>query len=148
MKGVCPLTTQKLSNYSYGPECFQEMPEVLATYGFRSVVLIGGEKALAAVENEMLSVLQEAGISVTGRFVYGKAATMANVESLAQLEEVQVADLIIGVGGGQALDTTKMVAKKLGKSLVTIPTICSTCAAGTGLAVIYTEEHALSLLDF
>ena len=147
MKGVCPLTTQKLSNYSYGPECFQEMPEVLATYGFRSVVLIGGEKALAAVENEMLSVLQEAGISVTGRFVYGKAATMANVESLAQLEEVQVADLIIGVGGGQALDTTKMVAKKLGKSLVTIPTICSTCAAGTGLAVIYTEEHAFDFYE-
>ena len=120
------MTTQKLSNYSYGPDCFREMPGVLATYGFRSVVLIGGEKALAAVEDEILGILQEVGISVTGRFVYGKAATMANVEDLAQLEEVQVADLIIGVGGGQALDTTKMVAKKLGKSLVTIPTICST----------------------
>ena len=58
MKGVCPLTTQKLSNYSYGPDCFREMPGVLATYGFQSAVLIGGEKALAAVENEILDVLQ------------------------------------------------------------------------------------------
>ena len=91
------MTTQKLSNYSYGPACFQEMPEVLATYGFQSSVLIGGEKALAAVENEMLSILQEAGISVTGSFVYGKAATMSNVEALAQLEEVQVADLAVEV---------------------------------------------------
>ena len=91
------MTTQKLNNNTYGQACFQEMPEVLATYGFRSVVLIGGEKALVAVEDEILGIMQEAGISVTGSFVYRKAATMYNVEALAQLEEVQVADLIISV---------------------------------------------------
>lgn len=141
------MPTQRLSNYSYGPDCFQEIPEVLGTYGFQSVVLIGGEKALAAIEQEVLGILQESGISVTGSFVYGKSATMANVESLAKLEEVQIADLIIGVGGGQALDTSKMVAKKVGKSLVTIPTICATCAAGTGLAVIYKEDHSFDFYE-
>lgn len=147
MKGARPLSTQKLSNYSYGPDCFLEMPEILDTYGAQSVVLIGGEKALFAVEDEIVTILQEAGISVTGSFVYGKAATMANIQTLSNREEVQVADVIIGVGGGQALDTTKMVAKQLGKRLVTVPTICSTCAAGTGLAVIYTEEHAFDFYE-
>lgn len=141
------MPTQKLSNYSYGPDAFLELPSVLASYGFQSLVLIGGEKALAAVESDILAILEEAGISVTGSFVYGKAATMANVDSLLQLEEVDVADVILGIGGGQALDTSKMVAKKAGKGLLTIPTICATCAAGTGLSVIYKEDHSFDFYE-
>lgn len=138
------MTTQFMTNYSYGENCFTDLPAVLATYGFQSLVLIGGEKALGAVEEELLSILQEAGIKVTASLIYGKMATQNNIDRLVLSAEVQAADVIIGIGGGQALDTSKMVAKETGKSLLTIPTICSTCAASTGLAVIYHPDHSFS----
>ena len=40
------MTTNYMSNYSYGPDCFKEIPEVLDKYKVHKVVFIGGEKAL------------------------------------------------------------------------------------------------------
>lgn len=36
------MTTNCMSNYSYGPNCFDELPAILAGYGFTKVVFIGG----------------------------------------------------------------------------------------------------------
>lgn len=40
------MTTNYMSNYSYGPDCFKEIPEVLDKYKVHKIVFIGGEKAL------------------------------------------------------------------------------------------------------
>lgn len=36
------MTTNCMSNYSYGPNCFDELSAILAGYGFTKVVFIGG----------------------------------------------------------------------------------------------------------
>jgi len=48
--------------------------------------------------------------------------------------------LIIGAGGGTALDIAKAVAASLNKPFVAIATIAATCAAWTPLSVWYTES--------
>ncbi|MGT2910651.1 iron-containing alcohol dehydrogenase family protein [Streptococcus cameli] len=141
------MTSQFFTNYSVGTDCFRELPSVLKTYGFDSVALIGGQKALAAVEEELRTILTEAGVGVTASFVYGTAATQSNINALVRQPAVQDAAVLIGIGGGQALDTVKKVARALKKELFSVPTICSTCAAATGIAVIYKEDHSFDYYE-
>ncbi len=137
------MTTTVMANYSVGEDCYQEIPQVLKPYSIKSVVLIGGKRALGATEDEVRAVLDKAGIEVTGSFVYGVDSTQTNIDKLVANPAVQKAQAIFGFGGGRALDTTKMVAKALDKPTFTFPTICSNCSAGTAIAVVYKDDHSV-----
>ncbi|MGT2929509.1 iron-containing alcohol dehydrogenase family protein [Streptococcus dentasini] len=137
------MTTNVMANYSYGEDCYKEIPEVLKPYGVKSVVLIGGKRALGATESEVRAILEAAEVEVKGSFVYGKDSTQTNIDKLVATPDVQKADAIFGFGGGKALDTAKMVAKELDKPTFTFPTICSNCSAGTAIAVVYKDDHSL-----
>lgn len=137
------MTTNKMSNYSYGVDCFQEIPQVLKPYHVRSVALIGGEKALASAAEEVQTILEANHYEVTGQFVYGSDSTQSNIDMLVANPDIARADIIFGFGGGRALDTAKMVAHELQKEIMTFPTICSNCSAGTAISVIYKDDHSL-----
>lgn len=105
------MTTNVMANYSYGEDCFKEIPSVLATYRIQSIAFVGGKRALDSSEAEVRSILEEANIKVTGSFVYGTDSTQSNIDKLVANPQVQAADAILGFGGGKALDTAKMVAR-------------------------------------
>jgi glycerol dehydrogenase len=68
--------------------------------------------------------------------------TEAAVEKLAAAARAANPEMVIGAGGGKALDTGKLVAESLGLPSVMIPTIAATDAPTSRVAVLYTEEHA------
>lgn len=142
------MTVVKMPNYSYGPDCFQDIPEVLSPYQVKKVVFIGGEKALASAQDDVRMILENHGIEVTASLVYGQDSTQKNIDRLSQEPAVLEADLIFGFGGGRALDTAKMVAKQCQKDIMTFPTICSNCSAGTAIAVVYKEDHSLDYYGY
>ncbi|KXT78536.1 iron-containing alcohol dehydrogenase family protein [Streptococcus sp. DD13] len=142
------MTTTIMSNYTFGETAYQEIPAVLASYSFKKIALIGGETALSVAKEEVLAVLEAAGYQVTGVFVYGQDSTQSNIDRLVAHPAVQEADVLFGFGGGRALDTSKMVSLELDKPMFSFPTICSNCAAGTAIAVVYKDDHSLAYYGY
>ncbi len=73
---------------------------------------------------------------------YGADCCEASLKALGQQAREHQADVIIGFGGGKALDTAKLVAHQLQLPVVTIPTSGATCAAWTALSNVYSETGA------
>ncbi len=78
---------------------------------------------------------------VASRFVrFGGESTDKEVERCASEGRAIEAGVVIGVGGGKALDTAKITASKLDARIVTVPTIASTDSPTSSIGVIYSEE--------
>jgi glycerol dehydrogenase len=73
---------------------------------------------------------------------YGADCSEASLETLRQAVATHQADVILGVGGGKALDAAKLLAYQCQLPVVTIPTSAATCAAWTALSNIYSEQGA------
>jgi glycerol dehydrogenase len=70
--------------------------------------------------------------------------TLASLDDFRkQLENVS-ADVFVGVGGGKTIDTAKALAEQFSRPVIIVPTVASTDAPCSGLAVIYKEngEHS------
>jgi glycerol dehydrogenase len=50
------------------------------------------------------------------------------------------ADVLVGVGGGKAIDTAKIAADRAGIPVIIVPTIASTDAPCSGCAVVYSSD--------
>ena len=71
---------------------------------------------------------------------FGGETSLNHIERLAVLAIEQQAEVLIGAGGGKALDTVKAVGAQLGLPVITVPTIAATCAAVTPLTIRYDDN--------
>lgn len=80
---------------------------------------------------------------VTGHFErFGGESSEGEIGRLADAARAQEAEVIVGIGGGKTLDTAKAVAHALERPVAIVPTIASTDAPCSALAVIYSPEGA------
>lgn len=120
--------------------------------GFNAAVLLGEEakkianKALLIadpfVDDNILPGLLgtiEKDITITKLRFQGECSN-EEIERLVQLSKKEAAGVIIGMGGGKSLDTAKAVAHYADVPVVIVPTLASTDAPCSALAVIYTES--------
>lgn len=112
----------------------------LVTHFGRKPLIIGGEQAQAAVK-PFLTNLKKSHLSLAwGTPVQDcSEATLTALESELKHHD---ADLIMGVGGGKALDTAKLLAYRAKLPIITIPTSGATCAAWTALSNVYNPAGA------
>lgn len=122
-----------------GEEILADQGRVIARLGHRPLV-VGSKRALVQVQ-PLLVDLQGLGLALQAT-VYGEDCSESTLVRLGSVAQAHRADLIVGVGGGKALDTAKLLAHQQGCPVVTIPTSAATCAAWTALSNIYSDRGA------
>lgn len=123
-----------------GFHAIEQVGDLIARLGSRPL-LIGGDRSLDVVKSRFKSVFKSHSLSAE-KASYGKDCSETTLANLKAAVADHQADLIIGVGGGKALDTAKLVAYQCNLPIVTIPTSAATCAAWTALSNVYSEQHA------
>ncbi len=122
-----------------GGGAINQLGSLCAGLGRRAMV-IGGHRALASVEQAVFSQLVTAGVTVAAMQWYGGECSETHIQRLGQEARGEGIDVIIGAGGGKAIDTAKAAAASLGVPVVTLPTIAATCAAVTPLTIRYFDD--------
>lgn len=141
------MKTQFFPGYSIGIDAYENIVKVCSLYGKKAAV-IGGERALKAVENKIRNAIKGSELQITGFFTFGKEASVENIERLKLIPEVLEADMIFAVGGGKAIDTGKVLAQTTNRVFFTFPTIASTCASCTSLGILYHPDGSLREYSF
>jgi len=127
--------------------------DAIARLGKRPLI-VGGSNSLATAQPYLQPILEDTGAGAGARagtgapplqsaeIAYGKDCSEISLEHLRDAASNHQADFIIGVGGGKALDSAKLLAHQCKIPIVTIPTSAATCAAWTALSNIYSEQGA------
>lgn len=122
-----------------GSKALTQARVALAQLGSRPLV-VGGDHTLVVTQPHwQLAMEQQMQVAQAS---YGGDCSEAGLAALRQAVTEHQADLIVGVGGGKALDTSKLLAHQCQLPVVTIPTSAATCAAWTALSNVYSEQGA------
>ena len=111
---------------------------------------IGSEKPLVLADSIVEEVIGGSleGISGATRVGFGGECTPEEIDRVAEAAAENGSDAVVGIGGGKTTDTAKAVAHPAGLPLVIVPTIASTDAPTSSLAVVYDAEGAFKEYHF
>lgn len=112
--------------------------EIASRLGSRALV-IGGSVSYPVARSPVEASLHAAGLSFEVER-YGQDCCEPELERLLAIARATRRDVVVGVGGGKALDTAKLVAHQAGVAVVTVPTSAATCAAWTALSNVYSPS--------
>jgi len=122
-----------------GAGLLANLPAELLRLGNRPLVICG-DRTRQLVNRHLLPGLQSAETIEPDVISYGVDCCEASLKAMETQAAAHQADMVIGVGGGKALDAAKLVAHRCRLPIVTIPTSAATCAAWTALSNVYSEQ--------
>jgi glycerol dehydrogenase-like iron-containing ADH family enzyme len=123
-----------------GENALSDSADAIARLGKRPLV-VGGNQTLEVVNPRLQPIFKRHKLSAS-QATYSPDCSEASLAALKEAVKTHQADSIVGVGGGKALDTAKLLAHQCQLPIVTIPTSGATCAAWTALSNIYSNEGA------
>ncbi|MEO0967120.1 MAG: iron-containing alcohol dehydrogenase family protein [Cyanobacteria bacterium J06639_18] len=104
-------------------------------------LLVTGKKSFSLAETHLQPIMDAKELNFA-KSQYTPDCSEASLKTLHKAAKEHKANVIVGVGGGKALDTAKLLAHQLNLPVVTIPTSAATCAAWTALSNVYSDDGA------
>lgn len=123
-----------------GNNILKKSGQAIAHWGQRPLI-VGGKQSVAATKETLQTLAKAQSLALDTAF-YAPDCSEASLKQLQKKFKAHKADFVIGVGGGKAMDTAKLLAFQQHCPIVTIPTTAATCAAWTALSNIYTNAGA------
>lgn len=133
-----PRTVTSPKKFLIGPGLLAQMHDFIKDFGDNAFVICD-EFIVERVKTESLPGIDAAGLKGSAeKFNY--ECTEQEIKRLGDLAISRGANVIVAVGGGKTLDSAKAVGYYHKLPVILYPTIASTDAPCTALAVIYTEK--------
>jgi glycerol dehydrogenase-like iron-containing ADH family enzyme len=112
----------------------------IAQLGQRPLVVVG-DRTHAVVQASLQTAADQHRLALAYAN-YGEHCSETELNALRAAITEHEADVVIGVGGGKALDAAKLLAFQCHLPVVTVPTSAATCAAWTALSNVYSDQGA------
>lgn len=126
------------SKYIQGEDELYNLGTYVNEFSNRAL-LVASKVDQARVQNFINKALEnDSFVLVYGEF--GEECTRKEIERMKKLAEDNNCGVFIGLGGGKALDTAKAASFLSKKPVIIVPTIASTDAPTSKLAIIYNER--------
>ncbi|PWC18520.1 glycerol dehydrogenase [Brenneria corticis] len=133
-----PRTNTSPKKFLIGAGLLESLHEYVRDFGDNAFIISGGSM-IERVKNTSLIALRQAGLQGSA-VKFSKECSAAEIERLGALANARNANVIVGIGGGKALDAAKATAYYQKLPVILYPTVASSDAPCTSLAVLYTEK--------
>ncbi len=134
------------ARYVQGRDATARLGEQMTTLGLTGpAYIVASERAQRELGAVWRTSLAAAGIEYT---IGGFAGECSDEEIEAGTRRAQGARVIVGAGGGKALDTARAIAANLSVPVVNCPTAASSDAPCSALSVVYTPGGVFERLIF
>lgn len=130
------------SRYTQASGSIRQLAAQASALGRRALCLVD-----AALHDRQAPLLEgdarSSGLPLVVRRFGGECCT-SEIDAVAALAEHGDCDVLIGFGGGKTVDTVKLAAARRSARTVIVPSIASTDAPCSAIAVRYTEDGAFA----
>ncbi len=120
--------------YIQGEGLIDELPQMIKSFGNKGLIL-----SSKTVKNTILNNNKHINEDIIAE-IFGGECCQKEINRLSEIIDKNKIDVVVGMGGGKVIDTAKIIADKVSIPVIIVPTIASTDAPCSGVAVIYTEN--------
>lgn len=131
-------TVMSPARYVQGKDAITRVGEFVAPIG-RRPLLVADDVVWGIVEDAVRTSFADADLPVE-RVGFGRFATPQAIDDLVETIRATDSDVVVGLGGGSAIDAAKASGHLAGIRWASVPTAASTDAPTSALAVVYSEE--------
>ncbi len=130
------------SRYTQGRNATRFLGQEMAALGLEGpALMVAGRTAIRLLSDSWKLSMADANIAYQTH-AFGGECSIPEIERIKEHARTAGARVIVGAGGGKALDTARAVASDLNLPVVNCPTVASSDAPCSALSVVYTEDGA------
>jgi len=129
--------------YYQGPDALDSLPQVCAGLAKKPFLVVDAD-VLALIGTRLETLF--AGVDHVIAPFRGEVMAAA-MDDIAGRAQAWGADLVVGIGGGKALDVGKGCAKRTGRPFVSVPTVASNDSPTSIALAVYDDNHQMVAVE-